>query len=113
MNDDRERTRTRWRMGWPAVGTMVGIVGLLSLATGFVAGHDAEVTQAAVDRKMLIDNDAKVEALSERMGEHLATDAVQDSRLKLLEQQHSELMARLNSLLDIMWKDEIRREGRR
>jgi len=113
IDEGEDRKHTRWRLGWPAVSAIVGVMGIAALGTGYVAGRDAAVERAAIDRKVLYENAETIEALRKQMAGRMEIDAVQNIRLDLMEKQHSELMARLNSLLDIMWKDEIRREGRR
>jgi len=113
MSDTDERSRTRGRLGWPSIALLVGVATLISLAAGLVAGRDLAVAQAAVDRKMLNDTSAQTRMLSEQMATQTGINIGQTVRLDQLERQHAELISRLNSLIDIMWKDEIRREGRR
>jgi hypothetical protein len=109
---DDERVKTRWRLGWPAVSAIVAVIGTCSLGGGYLAGRDATVAEAAVDRKRLADVETKATAGADEIGRRVVADAVQDSRLAELERQHEELIRRLNALIDIMWKDQIAREKR-
>lgn len=99
----------RRRIGW-IVTTATLAVGLfgagISWATyrsGVRAGETAAVAQAAVDQKRLADVEARAQAASDRMGERIVVDAVQNTRIEALEEQHRQVIERLDKLVDVLW----------
>lgn len=104
---------SKWKWILPLVAT--AIMTALSLASfygGVQRGRDEAVSHAAVDAKRLADVEGKAQATEIRMGERLIVDAVQDNRLDGLEKRQAEVLEKLGQLVDIMWKDEARRQGR-
>jgi hypothetical protein len=88
-------------------------VALIVAVGAYFAGRDAAVSNAAVAAERLDRVTAEAEAIRGEMTSQAIVDATQNQRLYQLEEQHRELMQRLGALVDVMWKDEIRRQERR
>jgi len=90
------------------------------MASGaYVAGRDAQITQSAQDHAMLMDTSSEADALGIRMSERIAVDASHQAQIDELRRQHQEVIGavqratdRVDQLLQILWKDELRRQGR-
>lgn len=99
----------RKRLGWIITGvglaTTLVSVGLAyaSYVRGIRTGEDQAVAQAAIAQKRLADVEVQAAAVADQMDDRLVVDAVQDTRLLALEKQHTELIGRLNKLIDVLW----------
>lgn len=82
---------------------MAVLIAAMTAATAYVAGRDAAVGQAAVDQKRLADVEVRAQAASDGLVAGVLSDTKQDMRIEALERQHSEVMERLNRLIDVLW----------
>ena len=104
---------SKWKWIIPMITSVIlAFVSVASFYGGIQRGREETVSHAAVDAKRLADVEGKATAVETKMGERIVVDAVQNTRLDNLEARQAEVLDKLGQLVDIMWKDEARRQGR-